>query len=320
MVRLLAAGGAGRIVLLDVAEQPLFRIHAELTAQGYGDGCVPVLGSACHAGLLRSLFEEYQPELVLHAAALKHVPLMERNPLAALETNALGAWRLAHAAQKHGASAMILVSTDKAVAPHSIMGAAKRLAELALLAQADRGGMRCAAVRLVNVIGSPCSVGPLFEEQIASGGPVTLTHPGAKRYFMTLADVALLLAEAMDSDTAEGVLVPDPGEALCIVDLAKRMMKAARRTVPMVFAGLRPGDKLDESLMRENERDGGPATVGLRRVDSPVPRNLETHMGELESAIAARDLVNAQRIVLDLVPDYQPSVLLRESLAEMAQP
>jgi len=320
MVRLLAAGGAGQIVLLDTAEQPLFRIHAEMTAEGHGDRCVPVLGSVCNRSLLQAVFAEYGPKLVLHAAALKHVPLMERNPLAAMETNALGTWRLAQAAQAHGACALILVSTDKAVAPHSIMGAAKRIAELAMLAEAGRGAMRCAAVRLANVIGSPGSVGPLFQEQIARGGPVTVTHPGAKRYFLTLAEVGALLAQALNSVTAEGVVIPDPGAAVRITDLARRMMEAAGREVPIVFVGLRPGDKLDESLAGPDERDVGPATPGLRRVRSPGAPDLAVRLGELEAAIPARDLPALLRVTQELVPGYEPSALLRESIAELARP
>ena len=290
-----------------------------MAAQGLADRCVPVLGSVCDAGLLRALFDEHRPELVLHAAALKHVPLMERNPLAALETNALGTWRLAQAAREHGARAMVLVSTDKAVAPHSIMGAAKRIAELVMVDEGARGAMRCAAVRLANVIGSPCSVGPLFSEQVARGGPVTVTHPEAKRYFLILEETAALLAEAMDSDAAEGVLVPEPGEPVRIVDLARRMMEAAGRDAPMEFVGLRPGDKLDESLVGAGERDAGPATEGLRRVQSRGAQDLHARLDELASAVTARDLPAALHVTADLVPDYRPSAVLRVSIAEMAR-
>ena len=185
--------------------------------------------------------------------------------------------------------------------------------------------MRCAAVRLANVIGSPGSVGPLFEEQLLRGEPMTVTHPEAKRYFLTLAEVAALLAQAMDSDAAEGVLIPDPGEPVRIVDLARRMMAAAGRLETIAMVGLRPGDKLDESLMGADERDGGPVTSGLRRVESPAPENLEPRLRDVETAIAARDVAALLRGVVDLVPDYQASSVLREavlrqSVAEMAQP
>ena len=309
MVRMLARSGAREMVLLELAEQHLFEITEAMTAAGFGERCVPVLGSVCDENLLRAVFAERAPEMVLHAAALKHVPLMERNPLAALETNALGTWRLAAAAEEHGARAMVLVSTDKAVAPQSVMGAAKRVAELAMLRPAR---MRKAAVRLANVIGSPCSVGPIFAEQIARGGPVTVTHREARRFFLTVGEVTQLLGEAMTSDAA-GVLIPDPGEALPIAELARRMMAASGRDVEMVFTEPRPGDKLDERLMAEEERDGGAATAGLRHVLSAAT-DVDEQMSALSAAVAARDVQAALRVVRELVPDYRPSAALQDAL------
>ena len=163
MVRVLAASGAEPIILLEIAEQALFAVSAEMAARGYGDRCIPILGSVGDRALLAALFDEHHPEVVLHAAALKHVPLMERNPFAAVATNGIATWRLAKIAAEHRVRQMILVSTDKAVAPHSIMGASKRIAELAVLAHPEFA----TAVRLVNVIGSPGSVVPLFAEQIS---------------------------------------------------------------------------------------------------------------------------------------------------------
>ncbi len=205
MARVFAASGAAEIVLLEIAEQALFDVDREMAARGLGGRWVPVLGSVCDRALLTAVFEQHRPEIVLHAAALKHVPLMERNPFAAVETNAVGTWRLARIAAEYSVRRMILISTDKAVAPHSIMGASKRIAELAMLAHPGT-----TAVRLVNVIGSPGSVAPLFAEQIAQGGPVTVTHPAARRYFFTLDEVVALLAEVFESDGAHGVLVPEP--------------------------------------------------------------------------------------------------------------
>lgn len=316
MVRRLCAADAARVVLLESAERPLFEIHREMSL--YGSRCVPVLGSVCDRGLLDEVFEEHRPELVLHAAALKHVPLMERNPLAAMENNGLGTWRLARAAEEHGARAMILVSTDKAVAPRSIMGAAKRVAELAMPAQGEGGGMRCAAVRLANVIGSPCSVGPLFQEQIARGGPVTVTHREAKRFFLTLEEVAGLLGEAMGSNAAKGVLAPDPGEPVRIEELARRMMAACGRQVPVMFTELRPGEKLDEALIGPEEEIAGAATRGLRRVAGGSRSAGEARMSAMEEAVAARDVRGVLRLLDELVPNYEPSAVLRESVAEGA--
>lgn len=314
----LAASGAESILLLDHSEQHLFEIHAALAALGFSERTVPILGSVCDRPLLESLFRDYSPSLVVHAAALKHVPLMERNPLAALATNAVGTWLVAQIAEAHRAQAMILVSTDKAVAPHSIMGAAKRIAELVMLAPST---MRRAALRLVNVIGSPCSVAPLFAGQIARGGPVTVTHPAARRYFLTPHEVTALLAEAIAAP-ASGILIPDPGEPLRIADLARRMIDASSRRISIVFTEPRPGDKLDESLLSAAERRAGPATPGLDRVVSPAAPDLNHHMDRLQAALGARDGVRdcarALAIVQQLVPDYQPSPLLRAFLPEAA--
>ncbi len=307
MVRLFAASGAAKIVLLEIAQQALFDVDREMSASGFGQRSVPVLGSVCNDALLAAVFEEHRPEIVLHAAALKHVPLMERDPFAAVETNALSTWRMAQIAREHGVERMILVSTDKAVAPHSIMGASKRIAELAVLSA------EFAAVRLVNVIGSPGSVAPLFAEQIARGGPVTVTHPKARRFFLTLDEVAGLLAEAIESEAAEDVLVPNPGEPVFIADLARRMVAASGREVAMSWIGMRPGDKLDEAVVGPRERCAGRVTRGLRRVVSPVVADLEARIAALETAVAARDLPMLLRGVEELVPDYEPSVLLRDA-------
>lgn len=309
LVRVLAASGAERIVLLDNCEQHLYEIAAEMNEREPKSRCVPVLGSVCDRRLLASLFSEHRPSLIFHAAALKHVLLMEQNPFAAVETNALGTGIVAQAAAAHAAHAMILVSTDKAAAPRSIMGAAKRIAELVMLAPSP---LRSAALRLVNVIGSPCSVAPIFADQIARGGPVTVTHPDARRWFLTLDETVALLAEAVDA-AASGLLIPNPGEPLAIADLARRMVAASGRTVPIEFTDPRPGEKIDEVLLSAGERDAGQATPNLRRVESTVVPHLAARLHALHAAVAARDLAQTLRIVEDLVPDYQPSALLREA-------
>ena len=313
MVRLLAASGAEPIILLEIAEQALFAVSAEMASRGYGDRCIPILGSVGDRALLVALFDEHHPEVVLHAAALKHVPLMERNPFAAVATNAIGTWWLAKIAAEHRVRQMILVSTDKAVAPHSIMGAAKRIAELAMLAHPEFA----TAVRLVNVVGSPGSVVPLFAEQIAAGGPVTVTHRAASRFFITLPEVIDLLAQAIDA-SARGILVPDPSNPIRIEDLAQAMIAASGRNVPVVFTAPRPGDKLEESLVSSHERYDSHATPGLRRVIGTSVVDPESHIGALETAVATRNLPELLRLVEDLVPDFEPSVLLRNATPELA--
>ena len=312
MAPLFAASGA-RLVLLEIAEQSLFDLHTGLCQDGHANRCTPVLGSVTDPTLLTALFEEHRPTLVLHAAALKHVPLMEQNPFAAIATNSLGTLRLVEAATAHRTSHLILVSTDKAVAPHSIMGASKRIAEHITLAAGFT------AVRLVNVLGSPSSVGPIFAEQIARGGPVTVTHPDACRYFLTLEEVASLLAEAIDARAAR-LLIPNPSEPLRIADLAHRMIETLdpNPAPEIVFTAPRPGDKLDESLISATEHISARATPSLHSVTTPDAPNLPAAIRDLEAALASRDLVHLLRAVQSLVPDYQPSALLRESLPEPA--
>ena len=311
LVRALARSGARRIVLLDICEQNLFAIAAEIDAR-----CLPVLGSVCDSALLDELFREHRPDVVIHAAALKHVPLMEMSPLAAIETNALGTWYVAQAAETWGTQHMLLVSTDKAVAPRSIMGAAKRIAERVML---EPSRMRRTAVRLVNVIGSPGSVGPLFAEQIARGGPVTVTHPEAQRYFLTIDETVRLLAQSIAHDDATGVLVPEPNAPIRIAELAKRMITASGRDVRIAYTGERAGDKLDEALVGPLERLDGTGTAALQRVISPRGDRLEAYVRALERAVASRDLGEALRAVGVLVPDYEPSALVRAAATEPAR-
>jgi FlaA1/EpsC-like NDP-sugar epimerase len=315
MVRLLAASGAAKIVLLDICEQHLFAISSEMTERGHARRCVAVLGSVCDRALLDALFAEHRPRLVLHAAALKHLPLMESNPIAAVATNAIGTWTVAQAAEHHAARHMLLVSTDKAAAPRSIMGAAKRIAELALLAPSR---MRRAAVRLVNVIGSPCSVGPIFAEQIARGGPVTVTHPHARRWFLTIQETIALLAEAVNAEVT-GLFVPDPGEPMRIAELARRMVAAGGRQVPVVFTEPRPGEKIDEALLSPDESGAGPATSHLREVQGPTLPGIGRRLRALDDAVAARDAAAMLRLVGELVPGYQPSELVRASVQPRAE-
>lgn len=315
MVRIFAASGAEKVVLLDLCEQHLFEIDLEMEERGFGARCIPVVGSVCDQGLLDALFAEHRPELVVHAAALKHVPLMESHPFAAVATNALGTWAVARAAERYGARQMVLVSTDKAVVPRSMMGAAKRIAELVMLAPSHTNR---AAVRLVNVIGSPGSAGPLFAAQIARGGPVTVTHSGAQRWFLTLQETVRLLVEAIEAQLT-GLLIPEPGEPLRIAELARRMMAASGRDVPLVFTEPRPGEKIDEALLAPDEEPGPDASALLRRVASPADEDLESHLDALAGAVANRDGAETLRLVCEMVPGYDPSVLVSASLHAHAE-
>jgi FlaA1/EpsC-like NDP-sugar epimerase len=301
LVKAIAAAGPSRIVLLDSAEHNLFQIRQHLESAFGHVLCEPVLGSVDAVNLLDDIFTRFRPEIIYHAAAFKHVPLLERNPIAAVRNNAIGTYTLAQAALRHGTPKLILISTDKAVNPHSVMGVSKRLAELAVVALSGTA-CRMNAIRLVNVIGSPGSVVPIFLRQIAERRPVTVTHPEAARWFMSLNEaVAAILAcgtAKIEGGEPEGrISVPELGEQTRIADLAAFLIGAAE--VPIVFTGCRPGDKLTEELVSKFE---------ICRLQ---PVELEEIMQRLCDSIASHDVPALIRTLCAVVPEYVPSVLLR---------
>ena len=218
---------------------------------------------------------------------------------------------------------MVMLSTDKAVEPFSVMGASKRIAELAMLTP-RAGSMQTSAVRLGNVLGSSGSVVPLFLRQIARGGPVTVTHPDVRRYFMTLTEAVDALLSTISSTSPNGLLVPDPGALVRILDLAQYLIAHEQRPgspeIPIVFTSLRPGDKMEESLVSTQETcaEGQPGL--LRTVISQVPdeTQLEATMQRLQQAVAERDLHLLLAAVQSLVPEYQPSSLIQAQLTQAA--
>src|ERR1700722_1761530 len=218
LVQAIAAAGPRRIVLLDSSEHNLFRIREHLEpAFGHVD-CAPVLGNVDDVNLLDDIFTRFEPEVIYHAAAFKHVPLLERNPIAAIRNNALGTYTLAQAALRHRTPRLILISTDKAVNPHSVMGVSKRLAELTVVSLST-SEYRMNAIRLVNVIGSPGSVVPIFLRQIAERRPVTVTHPEAARWFMSLNEAVAAILSAGTAETEGRIVVPEVGDQTRIADL-----------------------------------------------------------------------------------------------------
>src|SRR6266849_2704789 len=247
LAKAIVNSGAGLVILLDHSEQNLYEIHMELNASASGAPHVPILGDISDDALLAEVLERYRPDTIYHAAAFKHVPLMEENPIAVIRNNVLGTWALAKAALRNDVARLLMISTDKAVNPHSAMGAAKRVAELVLL-RFSSSRTRMSALRLGNVRGSHGSVLPLFQQQLDRGGPLTVTHPESRRYFLSLQEtVGLILAAAALGEDAS-ILVPELGEPVKIVDLAKRLMQEAGRDgaaqTEIVFTALRPGDKL----------------------------------------------------------------------------
>ena len=236
------------LVLLDASESGLYQIDRGLHQAG-SNRHIPILGSVANHDTVLHLFEQYRPQIVFHAAALKHVPLMEQNPFAAIENNALGTFAVAQASIAHRSEQLVLVSTDKVVDPLSIMGASKRIAELVLLTLGV-ANTRMTAVRLCNVIGSQGSVLPLFLAQIANGGPLTVTHADARRYFITLGHTVRALLAALDVESTPALLIPEIGIPVRILDLAQHLLQSHKSSTAIEFTGLRPGDKLSEQIGR----------------------------------------------------------------------
>ena len=283
LARQVAALGPASLTLLDHGEFVLYEIDLELRERHPEVARRAVLADVRDEARIRRLFEEIRPELVFHAAALKHVPMVENDPLEGLLTNALGTRVVADAARAVGTTAMVFISTDKAVNPTSVMGASKRLAEMYCQAfdrdaRHGRDGMRCITVRFGNVLGSTGSVVPLFRRQLERGGPLTVTHPDMRRYFMTVREAVGLVLQAsvvgttdpenMPPELAEGgIFVLDMGEPVKIVDLARRMIRLAGlrpdEDVEIRFTGLRPGEKLFEELFHGKEAPRPTAYPGL---------------------------------------------------------
>lgn len=322
LTRAIAHAGAREIVLLDTSESGLYQVSESLLEIAAPVEHTAVLASICDDDAIADVFARHRPEIVFHAAALKHVPLVETNPFAVVANNALGTHDFVSAAEKYGCRQMVMVSTDKAADPLSLMGASKRIAELAMLVPRS-GIMRRSAVRLGNVLGSSGSVVPRFLRQIARGGPVTVAHPSVRRYFMTLTEAVDALLRAVSPGCPGGLLAPDPalvGPPIRVLDLANYLIANHRSEVPIVFTALRPGDKMEETLISTQETWAEDRQSVLRAIITPMPDPdaLDADMGRLQQAVEQRDLQRLLDAVLRLVPEYRPSQLLREQLPATA--
>ena len=247
-----------KLVLVERFENALFEIHRELERLSPATDVHPLVGDVCDASRMTQIFEKIRPEVVFHAAAHKHVPMMEINPGEAIKNNVLGTKQIADLAHSHNAESFILISTDKAVNPTNVMGASKRVAELYVQAMASRSSTKFVAVRFGNVLGSNGSVIPVFQEQIRNGGPVTVTHPEMQRYFMTIPEASQLVMEASAIGSGGEVFILDMGQPVRIVDLARDLIRLSGlepyRDIAIEYTGVRPGEKLFEELATDEER------------------------------------------------------------------
>lgn len=313
-----------QLLLLDHNEFGLYSIHQELhglcMAGGHGAELIPLLGSVSNPLRLKEICETYRPATVYHAAAYKHVPLVESNPAEGIVNNVFGTLNIARAAMASGVSQFILVSTDKAVRPTNVMGASKRMAELVLQALAGQGenARTCfGMVRFGNVLGSSGSVVPLFRSQLASGGPLTVTHPDVTRYFMTIPEAAQLVLQAGAMATGGDVFVLDMGEPVRIMDLAHRMVELSGLTVrndahpggdiEIAITGLRPGEKLyEELLIGDNPSPTVHPRIMKAHEDCLSWAELEVHLDTLRRACENGDVASIKSVLRTCVHGYLP--------------
>jgi FlaA1/EpsC-like NDP-sugar epimerase len=311
-----------QLLLLDHSEFGLYNIHQELqalcAAQGLAVELVPLLASIANPERLQALFAHYQPATVYHAAAYKHVPMVEDNPGEGVRNNVFGTLHMAQAAASAGVHRFVLISTDKAVRPTNIMGATKRMAELVLQAFAQQHPQTLfSMVRFGNVLGSSGSVVPLFRKQLASGGPLTVTDPEVTRYFMTIPEAAQLVLQAGAMGQGGDVFVLDMGQPIKIMDLARRMLHLSglsERTaanpdgdIEISITGLRPGEKLyEELLIGDNpEPTEHPRIMKAREPYLPWEQ-LRSELEALQSAASQNDLPRIKAVFLRHVQGYQP--------------
>ena len=311
------------IVGFDAAETPLFHMDREMVKSFPYISFHPEIGSITSRSTLKQVMQHYHPSILFHAAAYKHVPLMERHVFAAAETNIFGTWNVARAATEHGVDDFVMISTDKAVRPTSMMGATKRTAELLIRALHMEGGTKFVAVRFGNVLGSNGSVVPIFKEQIAAGGPVTVTHPEMTRYFMTIPEAAQLVLQAFSIGKGGEVFVLEMGEPVKIADLAKNLILLSglqpERDIEIQFTGLRPGEKMFEELNLYDEHliptshSKIRSYVGHRNLDA---MQIKASLQRLQAIVEGHDVANLVLLLKELVPDYNPGAeLLKTALS-----
>lgn len=328
LCRQIMALGPRGLILLDHHEPSLYAINQELRQhQNHGSTeVIGALGSVTDGPMLEGLLGRYRPQVVFHAAAYKHVPIVQDWPLAGLRNNVLGTWTLARIAQAMGVESFTLISTDKAVRPTNVMGASKRVAELVVQALAQEQHepsahghrfTRFSMVRFGNVLGSSGSVVPLFREQIAAGGPITLTHPEIIRYFMTIPEAVQLVLQAAAMAQGGELFLLDMGEPVRILDLARQMIalsglslrdaKNPAGDIEIICTGLRPGEKLFEELLIDGESQSTAHPLIYRATERSLsPEELWHQIEALEASIAGADWSSACRQLSRLVPEWQP--------------
>lgn len=309
LCRQIAANGVRQLIIFDIYENNAYDIQQELKSKYPNLDLVVLIGSVRNGRKVNSVFAKYRPDIVYHAAAHKHVPLMEDSPNEAIKNNVFGTYKVALAADRFGASKFVLISTDKAVNPTNIMGASKRMCEMIIQMFSKHSKTEYVAVRFGNVLGSNGSVIPLFKKQIEAGGPVTVTHPDIIRYFMTIPEAVSLVLQAGASAKGGEIFVLDMGQPVKIADLAKNLIQLSGYTVgkdiEIKYTGLRPGEKLYEELLMNEE--GLQATENeLIHIGRPIEFDEDEFVKDLENLYqeAYAETDKMKYIVHKIVPTY----------------
>ena len=316
------------LIIFEIYENCAYELMYDLR-QRYGKDCpvITLIGSIRDKHRLDEVFDLYHPEVVFHAAAHKHVPLMELSPAEAIKNNVFGTRNLLESASAHGVERLVQLSTDKAVNPTNVMGATKRITEMLIQRYGEKTSMKCMAVRFGNVLGSHGSVIPLMESQIRKGGPVTVTHPDITRYFMTIPEAAQLVLQAGGIARSGSIFVLDMGEPVRIMDLAKKLIRAygyePNVDMPIKIIGLRPGEKLYEELLMDSERDKMTRTahkkIFVANVDKIDDAQYD-HMMQVLQTVEDKNDERAVEAIAEIVPTYHPDEKNRpDNKAELLQ-
>lgn len=303
-----------KLIIFDIYENNAYDIQQELFREHRDANVETLIGSVRNVGRLESIFEQYRPDIIYHAAAHKHVPLMEESPNEAVKNNVIGTYNVARMADKYGAEKFVLISTDKAVNPTNVMGATKRICEMIVQSFNEKSKTDYVAVRFGNVLGSNGSVIPLFKKQIEAGGPVTVTDPNIIRYFMTIPEAVSLVLQAGAYAKGGEIFVLDMGEPVKIDDLAKNLIRLSGYTLGVdmniVYTGLRPGEKLYEELLMDEE--GLQETANkLIHIGKPIDFDKENFAHNLErlEQWAYDEKEDIRSLIKEVVPTYQPKKL-----------
>ncbi|CAN5543033.1 nucleoside-diphosphate sugar epimerase/dehydratase [soil metagenome] len=313
LCRQIALANPALLVLVGHGENSIFEARSALREQFPGLAVEAVIADIRNPGRLGACFRQARPHVVFHAAAHKHVPLMEDNPEEAITNNVLGTSHVVDACIAASVERLVMISTDKAVSPTNMMGASKRLAETIVREAARRSGLAFSVVRFGNVLGSRGSVVPVFKRQIERGGPITITHPDVTRFFMTIPEAVHLVLQAGGLSAGGELFVLNMGEPVRIVQLAEDLVRLSGfsvREIPIVFTGLRPGEKLEEALWEEDaqvEPTAHPEVLRVREHDPVDGAELMGALGDLASAAASGDRMRIEAALAHWIPTYVPS-------------